>query len=98
MSKSAQIDYQRYAILMREALSGSDINSRNNTLNHAYFNTKKGFYWSDKHQELLIQGLLAFDLDIETIREQLFKCSKSFVELELRLCLLFNVKDIKMIT
>lgn len=31
---------------MRAALSGPDICNRDNSLNHAYFNTKKGFYWS----------------------------------------------------
>ncbi len=44
--KSAAIDYHGYAMAMRAALSGPDICNRDNSLNHAYFNTKKGFYWS----------------------------------------------------
>jgi hypothetical protein len=95
MSKSAQIDYKSYAEQMRAALSGSEICNEDRSLNHSYFNTKKGFYWSDKNQEQLIQGVLSHELDIPTIREQLFKNGKSEMELELRLCLLFNAKDLK---
>lgn len=46
MSQSAQIDYKQYAAYMRGALSGPEICNKDNSLNHTYFNTKKGFYWS----------------------------------------------------
>lgn len=98
LMKSAQIDYSTYAAFMRGALSGSEICNKDNTLNHAYFNTKKGFYWSEKHAEQLIAGVLAYDLDVPAIRQHCFNSAKTEVELELRLCLLFGVKDIKSIT
>ncbi len=53
---------------MRGALSGPDICNPDNSLNHAYFNTKKGYYWSEKHHQLLVQGVLAYEVDIPTIR------------------------------
>lgn len=96
--KGAQIDYASYSSFMRSALSGPEICNRDNSLNHAYFNTKKGFYWSEKHAELLTAGVLAHELDLPAIREQVFKNGKTEVELELRICLLFGVKDIKAIT
>ena len=37
-------------------------------------------------------------MDIPAIREHCFKAAKTEVELELRICLLFAVKDIKSIT
>lgn len=43
-------------------------------------------------------GVIAHELDLAAIREQVFKNGKSEVELELRICLLFGVKDIKAIT
>jgi hypothetical protein len=47
MNKGAEtLDYHQYAIFMRKALSGSEICKEDGTLNHVYFNTKKGFYWS----------------------------------------------------
>jgi hypothetical protein len=75
--KSAQIDYKGYAEFMRGALSGSEICNRDNSLNHAYFNTKKGFYWSEKHSEQLMSGVLNYELDIPQIREHFFKNSKT---------------------
>ena len=66
-------------------------------MNHAYFNTKKGFYWSDKNHEQLVQGIIAYDLDAAAIRENIFKNGKSEMELELRMCLLFGVNDLKKI-
>ena len=77
MSRSAGIDYKSYAEFMRSALSGPEICNKDNSLNHAYFNTKKGFYWSEKNTENLIAGILAHDLNIPTIREINFKNSKS---------------------
>ena len=77
MSQSAQIDYKQYAAVMRGALSGPEICNKDNSLNHTYFNTKKGFYWSEKHNDLLVQGVVAYDLDIPTIREQMFKNNKT---------------------
>lgn len=48
MNKGAQsIDYQQYSVFMRKALSGPEICNEDGTLNHIYFNTKKGFYWSE---------------------------------------------------
>ncbi len=66
---------------MRNALSGPEICNKDNTLNHAYFNTKKGFYWSEKHNELLLNGVLTYDIDIAAIRQELFKNTKTEVEL-----------------
>lgn len=42
--------------------------------------------------------MLAHELDISAIRQHYFKNAKTEVELELRICLLFGVKDIKSIT
>jgi hypothetical protein len=58
--KGAQIDYASYSSFMRGALSGPEICNKDNSLNHAYFNTKKGFYWSEKHAEQLVQGVLNY--------------------------------------
>ena len=49
MIKNPQIDYKSYAEQMRAALSGPEICNKDLSLNHAYFNTKKGFYWSEKN-------------------------------------------------
>jgi len=95
MIKSPQIDYKTYAQQMRGALSGAEICNRDLSLNHSYFNTKKGFYWSDKNNDQLIQGVLNYGLDVSAIGEHQFKNTKTPVELELRLCILFNVKDLK---
>lgn len=46
MQKGADIDYQAYAKSMRGVLSGPEISLPDKTLNHEYFNAKKGFYWS----------------------------------------------------
>mgnify|MGYP000200443743 CR=1 FL=1 len=97
MIKSAQIDYQSYSSQMRSALSGSEICNKDGSLNHTYFNTKKGFYWSEKNNEQLEQGVMNYDLDIPSIKEHQFKNTKSDMELELRLCLLFGVNEIKKI-
>ena len=67
MIQSAQIDYKSYAEQMRSALSGPDICNKDKSLNHAYFNTKKGFYWSDKNHEQLVQGVINYDLDVPAI-------------------------------
>jgi hypothetical protein len=42
-----------------------------------------------------VQGVLGHGLDVAAIREHQFKNAKTEVELELRLCILFNVKDLK---
>lgn len=81
MSKGAQIDYKRYAELMRGALSGPEICNQDKSLNHIYFNTKKGYYWSEKHHQLLVQGVVAYGLDIPTIREASFSNQKTEMEL-----------------
>ena len=62
---------------MRGALSGPEICNEDNSLNHLYFNTKKGYYWSDKHQNMLVQGVLAHGLDISTIHDITFHTHKS---------------------
>ena len=67
-------------------------------MNHSYFNTKKGFYWSDLNDKSLREGIIRYDLDIPTIRSHCFADKKTEMELELRTCLLFNAKDIKNIT
>lgn len=64
---------------MRKALSGSEICNEDGTLNHVYFNTKKGFYWSDDHNELLKEGLLSYGVDWAKIRENVFKNAKTEV-------------------
>lgn len=46
MQKTAEIDYQTYAKSMRNVLSGPEICLPDKSLNHEYFNAKKGFYWS----------------------------------------------------
>jgi hypothetical protein len=68
MMKSAQIDYKGYSEFMRAALSGPEICNKDHSLNHTYFNTKKGFYWSEKHSEQLVNGVLNCELDVPRIR------------------------------
>ena len=57
MSKGGQIDYQSYAKAMRLALSGPEICRDDGSLNHQYFNAKKGYYWSEENNQELINGL-----------------------------------------
>ena len=49
MREGGEIDYEAYSKAMRQALSGSEICRPDNTLNHQYFNAKKGFYWSEQN-------------------------------------------------
>lgn len=69
-----------------------------NSLNHQYFHTKKGFYWSANNEIELVEGLRKHSLNFEKISKDIFKGTKSEIELELRVCLLFGVKNIKQIT
>jgi hypothetical protein len=37
------------------------------TLNHQYFNAKKGFYWSDTNEHTLIEGIKTYGKDWKKI-------------------------------
>ena len=99
MIQGAEIDYVDYAQRMRGELSGPDMcnKEKGNIINHTYFNTKKGFYWSEKNRQALIEGIAKYDFDFPTIQNEMFRGSKSLIELELRTCLHFGTKDIKSI-
>ena len=58
-----EIDYKEYGKAMRTALSGQQISKSDGTLNHQYFNAKKGFYWSENNNEELINGICSFGTD-----------------------------------
>ena len=66
---------------MRRALSGTEISNKDGSLNHSYFNTKKGFYWSEKNTEALVEGIIKHGLDIGSIRGEVFRSNKSQIEL-----------------
>lgn len=67
MQKGASIDYQSYAKSMRSALSGPEICLPDKTLNHQYFNAKKGYYWSGESQSKLIDGIKTYGKDWKKI-------------------------------
>ena len=48
---------------MRSALSGPDICLPDNSLNHEYFNAKKGFYWSEEHDFQLANAIYKHGID-----------------------------------
>lgn len=50
-------DYDTYCKNMRQALSNSDITTKEGGINHAYFLAKKGQYWSPEHQASLVKGI-----------------------------------------
>lgn len=67
MRKGGEIDYETYAKAMRGVLSGPEICLQDNTLNHQYFNAKKGFYWSDTNEQTLIEGIKIYGKDWKKI-------------------------------
>ena len=79
MSKGGEINYTEYAKAMRNALSGSDICLADHSLNHQYFNAKKGFYWSDDDDILLKQGIENYGTDWTRICRDVFRGKKSEV-------------------
>lgn len=81
MQKGADIDYQSYAKAMRSVLSGPEICMPDKTLNHQYFNAKKGFYWSEDSESKLMEGIKNFGKDWKKISAEYFKNAKSEVEL-----------------
>ena len=59
-----EIDYRNYAINMRKAFSGKIIaNLPQGDINHKYFNTKKGQYWSEKDEDTFQKGILKCGVD-----------------------------------
>lgn len=79
MQKGADIDYQTYARSMRGVLSGPEISLPDKTLNHEYFNAKKGFYWSGDNESKLIDGIKACGKDWKKISNEYFNNTKTEV-------------------
>lgn len=77
MSKGGQIDYTEYAKSMRGVLSGPEICLPDNSLNHGYFNSKKGFYWSENNELTLIEGIKKYGKDWKTIASEFFQNGKT---------------------
>lgn len=77
MSKSTAIDYVAYSKAMRAGLSGEEICMQDSTLNHQYFHSKKGFYWSLDNEIRLGQGLRKFGLNAGMISKQIFNNEKT---------------------
>ncbi len=50
-------DYEEYAKNMRLDLSGSEICNEDGSLNHRYFLSKKGSYWSAEKEKALYRGI-----------------------------------------
>ena len=82
-----------YAKAMRGALSGTDICLPDNSLNHEYFNAKKGFYWSEEHDFKLADAIFQYGIDWNKIAQETFAGNKTEVEVEMRACLIYRVKD-----
>lgn len=93
MQRPAEIDYESYAKNMRSVLSGPEICLPDRSLNHEYFNAKKGYYWSGESEGKLLEGIKAYGKDWKKIANDQFGGQKSEVELEMRACILFKVKD-----
>lgn len=77
MQIGADIDYDSYAKSMRGALSGPQICMPDKTLNHQYFNAKKGYYWSETNEYKLMDGIRNLGKDWKQISIDYFNSSKS---------------------
>lgn len=77
MIKGAEIDYESYAKAMRGVLSGPEICLPDNTLNHQYFNAKKGYYWSEDNEHTLVDAIKTYGKDWKKISSECFFNSKS---------------------
>lgn len=79
MIKGGEVDYDSYAKAMRGALSGPEICLPDNSLNHQYFNAKKGYYWSQDHDIKLADGIREFGADWKKIAQETFRQTKTEV-------------------
>lgn len=59
-SDSNDFDFNLYAKKMRKELSNQEIYCEDGAINHAYFLTKKGQYWTPHNQKALQRGLELF--------------------------------------
>lgn len=94
--EAQQISYEEYARKMREVLSSKDMRRPDLSLNHQYFNTKKGHYWSEVDNEALVRGLKKHPVgEWKRINQEEFAGKKYETELELRTCLLLGINDLR---
>lgn len=77
--KGAEIDYNSYARAMRGVLSGPEICLPDMSLNHEYFNAKKGFYWSEGNEHTLVEAIKAHGKDWRRIASEFYRDTKSEV-------------------
>ena len=64
----------KYVLEMRKTFSNPNSINTNGDLNHRYFQTKIGQYWTDKDNDLLIKGISEYGIGAwETIKDKLLK-------------------------
>ncbi len=89
------IKTEDYVREMRKGLCPGEVCDDAGNLNHKYFLSKKNKYWGDAQHKALADGLARFEVG----EWQKFKKSPALenfhdIELELRTCILLNVKSI----
>ncbi|KAL4472034.1 hypothetical protein ABPG72_007083 [Tetrahymena utriculariae] len=94
-SQNQPLDYTQYAKNMRKDLSNKDIFQEDGSLNHSYFLTKKGQYWTLLNQKALQRGIELFGVgNWKEINHFEFSDKANIVELELRTCMILGINDI----
>nr|7YI8_D Chain D, Transmembrane protein, putative [Tetrahymena thermophila SB210]7YI9_D Chain D, Transmembrane protein, putative [Tetrahymena thermophila SB210] len=94
-SQNQPLDFTQYAKNMRKDLSNQDICLEDGALNHSYFLTKKGQYWTPLNQKALQRGIELFGVgNWKEINYDEFSGKANIVELELRTCMILGINDI----
>lgn len=83
-----------YVRAMRKSLCQGEVCDAEGNLNHMYFQSKKNRYWGDAQHKALIDGLAKFEVgDWAKFKKSPVLENFYDIELELRTCLLLNVKS-----
>ena len=107
INNSMNAEKTKYVLEMRKELCHEHIIHEDGSLNIKYFNVKKGQYWSNVENELLIEGVIKHGATAyKAIKEDYLKETKddqkgvdwSETEIRLRICRLlryYNLEDYK---
>jgi len=86
---------EEYVRAMRKHLCKGEVCDAEGNLNHEYFQSKKNSYWGEAQHKALVDGLAKYEVgDWEKFKKASALESFYDVELELRTCLLLDVKSI----
>lgn len=87
-------DRKKYTLEMRKVFSNKNSILPNGDLNHKYFQTKIGQYWSEEDNDNLTLGIELFGIgNWEKIQQENLQ-TRSATELQLRACLLLKCYNI----